>query len=157
MENEMRLKPMMEQILKENSELYAPTKEGAELVIQKLKSELASEVPHFSASRGNLGSDGIYMLIAFDPKEKWSNGYLENSNYVRMVLYSNGTMEVFSQQLTNNKGEVSPLFKGADVTNRNHTYPTRLPIKFRKTKAKNLDDAILKIKKFIHSVKQMWE
>lgn len=102
---------------------------------------LKKENPGFySLSKGVFGDDTIMVLVSFEPKEGWSNGYVENSNYFRMAIYKDGKMEVFTQSLYEPGKQVS--------------YETRLKIKFRKATAKSMKDAADRLVKFIKEVKK---
>lgn len=95
---------------------------------------------YYSLSKGAFGNDTIMVLVSFEPKTEWSNGYVENSNYFRMSIQENGKMEVFTQSLYEPGKPVS--------------YETRLKIKFRKATAKSAKDAADRLVKFINEVKK---
>ena len=106
-----------------------------------LKDALEKEKPgYISLSKGVFGNDTIMLLVSFEPKTEWSNGYVENSNYFRMAIYKDGKMEVFTQSLYEPGKQVS--------------YETRLKIKFRKATAKSMKDAGDRLVKFIKEVKK---
>jgi hypothetical protein len=81
---------------------------------------------------GVLGDSTLFIAICYTPKSEWANGIFENSNYVRFMISNDGTVEP----------HVTSLYaQGANIS-----YESRLPIKkFRKTKAKSIQDAINKI------------
>jgi len=110
--------------------------------IQYLNSELSSSVPEFKAGTAHLGKDTIMITVAFEPKEEWPHRIFENSNYFRMRIEDSGVMEVFVQSLYQ-KGKGS-------------SYENRLSVKFRKAKAKSLDDAKNRILKYIQEIKQYY-
>lgn len=106
-----------------------------------LKDALEKEKPgYISLSKGVFGNDTIMLLVSFEPKTEWSNGYVENSNYFRMAIYKDGKMEVFTQSLYEPGKQVS--------------YETRLKIKFRKATAKSMKDAADRVVKFVKEVKK---
>lgn len=107
-------------------------------MVEYIKNELNGLVPFIQVQKGCLGDDNIMLLLSFEPKEKWVNGYIENSNYFRMIVESNGAMEVFTQSL---------------YVNKIISYETRLKIKFRKCTVKDKENVIRKIKEFINKVK----
>lgn len=92
--------------------------------VQKLKSGI--KAPFVRVSKSDLGgpnSVSVYFTISLDPKENWNNNILENSRYFKMSLLKDGTMEVFSGGSRKSK--------------------------FRKAKAKSIDDVIVRISKYI--------
>ena len=106
-----------------------------------LKDALEKEKPgYISLSKGVFGNDTIMLLVSFEPKTEWTNGYVENSNYFRMSIYKDGKMEVFTQSLYEPGKPVS--------------YETRLKIKFRKATAKSAKDAADRAVKFVKEVKK---
>ena len=107
--------------------------------IEKIKSAFRAKVPVANASAGSFDYESIYLLVVFDPKDQWANGIMENANYYRARIESDGTVEVFTQSLYK-KGQ-------------RPSYESRLPVKFRKTKAKSVDEAIAKLMKFTDEVK----
>lgn len=111
--------------------------------IDYLKNELSGLVPFVSVSSASIGSDTIMLLVAFEPKEKWPHGYVENTNYFRMRIGEDGEMEVFT----------SSLYKKDSTPSREN----RLNVKFRKAKAKTLEDAKNRISKLIEEVKNEYK
>jgi hypothetical protein len=84
------------------------------------------EVPVKKAGFSTLGGKenvSVMILVAFDPKEKWPHGILENSHYARFHIDRDGTIEMFSS---------------GGVKNR-----------FRKTRAKSMEDILNKINSWI--------
>ncbi len=109
--------------------------------MESLAAVLKKENPGFySLNKGVFGNDTIMVLVSFEPKEAWSNGYVENSNYFRMSIQKDGKMEVFTQSLYE--------------PGKPESYETRLKIKFRKSTAKNMKDAADRLVKFINEVKK---
>ncbi len=101
--------------------------DNASEIINKFKTHIHAAFVNGSVM--SLGRDDkatIYLTISLDPKDKWSNGIIENSRYFKLSLQRNGEMELFS-------GGTRKL-------------------RFRKTKAKNIDDAILKLNKYCDEV-----
>lgn len=83
--------------------------------------------PVVSAQISTLGGPEhvtIMILVCLEPRESWVNGILENSRYARFSLEKNGTMEYFSG---------------------------RTGVKFRKTRAKSIEDAVAKLNAFVAS------
>lgn len=78
---------------------------------------------------GGPNSKAIMIVFSLQPKEQWSHGILENSDYARFHLDYNGVLEMFSGNLKRKFG-----------------------INFRKTRVKNIDDAISKINKYIQDI-----
>jgi hypothetical protein len=84
-----------------------------------------------SVQPGVLGDSTLFIAICYTPTSEWANKIFENSNYVRFFIENDGTVET----------HVTSLYaQGVNIS-----YGSRLPIKFRKTKAKSLQDAINKI------------
>jgi len=78
----------------------------------------------YVSTLGGADRPTIMLTVSLDPKDRWNNDILENSRYFKMAYYPNGTMEAFTQSY-------------------------KMMSKFRKTKAKSVDDAIAKINKYI--------
>jgi len=89
---------------------------------------------------GCMGTDTIMLLLSFEPREKWSYGHVENSNYMRIAVEQNGEVECFTQSLY-------PY--GMDKS-----YATRLPIKLRKFTAKSFDVVLTKLAAHVEKVKK---
>lgn len=89
---------------------------------------------------GCMGTDTIMLLLSFEPKEKWSHGYVENSNYMRISIEQNGEVECFTQSLYPYEAAKS--------------YETRLPIKLRKFTAKSFDVVLTKLADHVVKVKK---
>jgi hypothetical protein len=71
--------------------------ETAPEVIRRLQQEVAA--PYVNASLATLGGPAhasIMLTISLDPREKWVNGYLENSRYGKFSFQRNGVVERFS-------------------------------------------------------------
>ena len=99
-----------------------------EKVPTRIKNELEKLIPLVIVKVSVLGGKknaALMILLAFDPKSEWQNNIMENSRYARISIDRNGVMENFS-------GSVP---------------------KMRKATAKDLDDAIAKLKKYIDKVK----
>lgn len=107
--------------------------------IEFIKREMNGYVPYLSVNKGALGgNDSIFLAVALNPKNEWKNGIFENSQYFRMAIYENGEMEVFTQSLYK-KGH-------------NYSYEYRIKTKFRKCTAKSVEDAVVRLIKFIDKV-----
>lgn len=79
------------------------------------------------------------LLVSFESKENWPNGYVENSQYFRMMIDSNGVMECFTYSLH------KPNVKKNEYT--------RLS-KFRKYTAKNKEGVLKKLTEYIEKIKK---
>lgn len=87
------------------------------------------DLPFVSVSKSSLGGQTSYFIsFSWQPKDEWSNKIFQNSDHAKLSLTMNldgsGTIEKIT-------GYNTP--------------------KFRKTKFKNIDDAIDKIKKWVLS------
>jgi hypothetical protein len=92
--------------------------------VQKFNSEV--KAPHVHTQYSTLGGEqnaAIILTISLQNKRNWNNNILQNSPYSMFHLSSNGTLEQFS--------------KGHNVS------------KFRKTKVKDVNEAIAKVNTFI--------
>ncbi len=94
-------------------------------VVEKLQAGIkAPYVKVYKSTLGGIERPTVMITVSMDSKETWAYGIIENSRYFKMSYQKDGTMEVFTAQY-------------------------RMNSKFRKTKAKSIDDAIAKINKFI--------
>jgi hypothetical protein len=96
--------------------------------INKIKEGL--KFPYVNVTKGFFGKDSIFILVSFDVRENWVNGYVENSRYLRLVV-DNGKIEHF-----------------AGCGN---------GINFRKCKYKDIDDVIKKLNKYYEGSKNLFE
>ena len=97
------------------------------------------KAPVVSAKVSTLGGTenvSILLVVSFDKRENWMNGYLENSRYFRMHIDNNGLIE----QFTVNFG--LPSQTGLGVKG-NPTLP------FRKTRVLNEEELVYKINRYI--------
>jgi len=118
-----------------NNNVTLDTNSATEYLNQKI----STFVPYLNVNKGALGGeDSIYLAVSLEPKNEWSHGYIENSQYFRMSIYDGGSMEVFCWGLYK---------KGY-----RHSYEHRLKTKFRKCTAKSVEDVVRRIKKFIDKV-----
>jgi hypothetical protein len=104
------------------TETFAP--DDIDLVVNKLQTGI--KAPWVRVNKSTLGGPtraSAMITVSLDPKNDWINDILQNSRYFNMSYNIDGTLELFSG---------------------GHKMP-----KFRKTKAKNVEDAIGKINKFI--------
>jgi hypothetical protein len=85
--------------------------------------------PYVKVDTGQLGNSDLYVLVSLDSKADWTYGYLENSDYFRLMLSNTGELEQFSGGMKRKYG-----------------------ITFRKTKVKTLEEAALKINNYITSL-----
>ena len=81
------------------TQLFEETKEGQQKLFGLLNEKYDGRLPFVKVSGGCFGYDSVFLLVSFDKKEDWVNGYVENSNYFQMAIYSNGSMKVFTQSL----------------------------------------------------------
>ena len=96
----------------------------ADSTVEKIKSGI--KAPYVNAYKSTLGGvdrTSILITVSLDPKDSWNNGILQNSWYSQFHYNVDGSLENFSGHY-------------------------KIP-KMRKTKAKNVDDAIVKINKYI--------
>lgn len=96
---------------------------SADSAVTKIKEGI--KAPSVGVKKSTLGGDAnvsIMILVSLDKKEDWPNNILENSRYYRMSLLKDGTLEMFSGGTKKSK--------------------------FRKTKAKSVEDTIAKINKY---------
>ena len=73
------------------------TADNAHELANQLKEQI--KAPYVGASISKLGGPKhvtIMLTISADPKDKWSNGILENSRYGKFSLSMDGTVENFS-------------------------------------------------------------
>jgi hypothetical protein len=111
--------------------------------IELLREKLTSKVPFINVNKAALGDDMIMILISFEPKENWSYGYVENSNYIRLHIEDNGVIEQF----------VCSLYQ----KDKGCSYENRLNIKFRKCTVQSLDKAIEKLCVYIDKVNEHYK
>jgi len=104
-------------------EMFSPA--DADSVVEKLKSGIkAPFVNAYKSTLGGIEHTSILITVSLDPEESWTNGILQNSRYFQMHYSTNGVLEMFS--------------RGRGLSG-----------KFRKTKVKDVYDALVKINKFI--------
>lgn len=51
---------------------------------------------YVQSDTGRLGGNDIYITVSFDRKKDWKGGYIENSNYTRIVLKETFEVEQFA-------------------------------------------------------------
>lgn len=84
------------------------------------------QAPYVGAQYSRLGGAGresVLIVVSLDPKDTWANGILENSRYTRFHLGSDGVLE----QFTRSRGLTT----------------------FRKTRVKDIREAVSKINKYL--------
>jgi hypothetical protein len=111
-------------------------------LIEKLRTELSGLTPVIRVFPALLGDGMITLLVCFEPKEDWKNGIMENGNYFRMSIEDDGVMEIFTQSLYKKSSHFS--------------FENRLPIKFRKTTVKTIDQLLVKLKAHIDKIKEAY-
>ena len=127
-------------VLKESEQIKFLDTDNA-LAQDMFLENLVKKVPYYKAWFSTLGyQNTLFLTVGFDKKEDWSYNIFENSNYFKMSIKTDGTMEVFTQSLY-------PRIE-------TKTYETRLKVKFRKTKAKDIQDAIKKLNAYIDLIKK---
>lgn len=117
--------------------IFNTTEVSQETFINELRNVLTHLVPYVSVHSGVLGKDTIMVLVSFDKKEDWRHGYVENSNYFRMSIESDGVMEEFVQS----------IYIGGESSIKN-----RLGFKFRKSTCKSREVVINKLVDFINKI-----
>lgn len=100
--------------------------------IQDAVSKLNSKInaPVAKASYSTLGGErdsSILLALSIDPKESWGNGIYENSRYMRFHIQQDGVIEQFR-------------------------ISHKIPLKFRKVRAKSMDDVVAKINAYLSKV-----
>ena len=125
--------------------LFEETKESQLNLIGLLDKRYNNRLPFFNASCGCLGNDSVFLLVSFDKREDWPHGYVENTNYFRMAIYSDGRMEVFTQCLY------------AKGHRNDYQYKlSAMGIKFRKTTVSTTDKMFEKIDSFISKIEESY-
>ena len=92
--------------------------------------EMQNPPPHVKVDLGCLASEkdsSVFVLVCLEPRETWTNGIMENSNYFRMSIH-NDKIEHFSGWTAD---------------------------KFRKSKFKDSSDCFAKIEKFIRKLQEL--
>lgn len=117
----------LENYLKEMSfPLYTPEEHDA--IIEKIKTSIKAPWVHVSISTlGGRDRSTIFVKWSLQPKADWHNGILQNSPYGIFSLDVDGTLDT-------------------------SVYPHNMK-KFRKTRVKDMDDAIAKMNAYIESGK----
>lgn len=91
------------------------------------------KAPHLGINKSTLGGDqhvSILMAIGLDKEEEWKYGIFENSRYLKLHLFNDGVMELISSNVK----------------------PAKY---FRKTRVKDVKDAINKINRYIDEVNKI--
>lgn len=106
-------------------------------IAEKLRDDLTAAFatmenppPHVKVNFGCLATEkdtSVMILVCLEPKETWSNGIMENSNYFRMSIHDT-KIEHFSGWTAD---------------------------KFRKSKFKDSSDCFAKIEKFIRKLQEL--
>ncbi len=101
----------------------------ADQLVTKL--EKGIKVPFLRVQKSTLGGKdkpSVLVTISLDPKESWANGIFENSRYMRFHVTLPNVIEQFNR--------------------------SKIKTKFRKAKAKNLDEVVKKITQYVEKVKK---
>ena len=123
--------------------IYEPTEEGIQSFVDNIKSKI--KLPYIYHEKGGLYNPSeLFITFCFQSKENWPNRIFLNSTYFRMTISYKGVMEVYSSNLS--EKSKNPMY----------AYQ-RIPVKFRKSQAKNADDAIAKIDKFVKQIKDYYK
>lgn len=96
--------------------------------VNKLQSGI--KAPTVGVKYSTLGGEkdvSILIMVSMDDKKDWINNILENSHYVRLHLYNDGVLDMIS-------GHVKPAKN------------------FRKTRVMSVEDAIVKINRYVVEV-----
>lgn len=124
----MRMRSLAKEDLDEAAPVTLFTHDSAEPVIAKLQSSVkAAFVSVKKAPLWSVGNPVIHVVLSLDPKESWVNNIFHNSDYAMFSIGADGAMEVFS---------------------RSHTVA-----KFRKSRAKSVDDVAKRINDWIAKAK----
>lgn len=107
-----------------------------------LKNELINRYPdmYVKFTRAPLGDNSVVLYASLEPKETWSNGIFENSDYFIMEIYTDGTME---------KTLTSFYQKG-----KRFGKDSRVKVSFPRQKAVNREDIVKRLFKFIDNAKK---
>ena len=98
---------------------------------QQIADKLQPLFAFIKVSRACLGSDRLFINISLDSPHTWEYKIYQNSNNMLFSIYANGTLELCNKSLRNNKGEF--------VSSK---------LKFRKQKAKSIEDLCQRIIKY---------
>jgi hypothetical protein len=99
--------------------------EDTPVVVAKIKSEIKAPVVGAQLSAlGGAESASIIISISLDPRDTWINKIYENSRHMRFHLDRDGTLEQFQREY-------------------------KIKTKFRKTRARSIEDVINKINSYI--------
>jgi len=107
----------------------ADTKDKREEVARFLQKNILAPYVNVGVSTlGGINRASAIIKVSLNRKEEWMHGILQNSKYFMMNLERNGTLDQFAKSY-----EISK--------------------KFRKTKVKDMTDAVRKIMAYINQVK----
>lgn len=136
----MKLKPIVETIMKEAGlDTGQRTLGGSHLdrdqtvysyetiddAVNVLKDKLKAPVVQVKYSAlGGPRNATIMISLSLDPKESWSNGIYQNSRYMQFRVEQDGVIEQFSKSY-------------------------KVPLKFRKQRAKDLNDVVAKMNAYL--------
>ena len=127
---------------KQHIDLF-PTEEELKSGIDYLRKELDSLVPYLKINTASIGRDSMIIKIAFEPENKWINGYFENTNGCKFMVDTDGTVETITCSLY--KKDTRP------------SKENRLDVKFRKATCKTIEEVSKKLVKFINEVKKEYK
>lgn len=119
-------------LLKEGRDLVteqdAFTYDELEQSVEKIKKGIKAPYVHaYYSTLGGKQRPSILITFSLDNKKDWPQNILQNSRWVKLYFSNKGVLELNAQDY-------------------------KLPKKFRKTKVKNVDEAIKKINKFIQEI-----
>lgn len=107
----------------------ADTKEKREKVAKFLRSNIVAPYVHVEISTlWEVNRASALVKVSLNRKEEWTNGILHNSKYFMVRIDRNGEMEQFAKSY-------------------------QIPKKLRKTRAKDMPEAVKKITAYINQVK----
>lgn len=122
-------------------------KDTAEEVKEEMKRVVGSRVPWSNIYISNLG--GEYTIIGklvFKEQEKWTNGILQNENWMNFFLEEDGELHFDSS-----------LYKYDSNGNKTYSRENRLTVRLAKKKVKSIEQAEDLIIKYIDLVKEnLW-
>lgn len=119
-------------LLKEGRDLVteqdAFTYDELEQSVEKINKGIKAPYVHaYYSTLGGKQRPSILITFSLDNKKDWPQNILQNSRWVKLYFSNKGVLELNAQDY-------------------------KLPKKFRKTKVKNVDEAIKKINKFIQEI-----
>lgn len=116
------------QILEKNEPIFDV--DGADELVDKLKKKIkAPVITSYKSTLGGENNVSVLLSLSLDPKDTWVNGIFENSRYMKFHISLPNIIEMITS---------SYKIEGK---------------KFRKSRAKSIDDVVKKINDHIGKVK----